>query len=316
MTRPLPAFDPDVAQIVEAMRGSRPMHETGIEAARRVMEEAPRPEAVPMSSVEDAAAEGPHGPIPLRVYRPGPELPDPAPALVYFHGGGMVMGTLDSFDPFARRLAAECHAVVVSVDYRLAPEHPYPAGNDDAWAAFEWTSRHADRLGVGRGAIGVVGDSAGGSLAASVALRARDGGPHLALQVLLYPGLERASVPRASMEEWAQGPGITREDVVWMKSQYLGEDETLDTPYGVPSLAEDLRGLAPAIVVTAECDPLRDGGEAYGERLRDASVPNTLIRYPGVCHGFMAQAGWVARGLTAFREVGALARTHLHAHAR
>jgi acetyl esterase len=113
------------------------------------------------------------------------------------------------------------------------------------------------------------------------------------------------------MDEWADGPVITREDVVWMKAQYLGEDEATDTTQGVPSLAEDLRGLAPAIVVTAECDPLRDGGEAYGERLRDASVPTVLIRYPGVPHGFMAQAGWIARGVTAFEEVGALVRTRL-----
>jgi acetyl esterase len=301
-------FDPDVAALLEAAKaaGVRPLSEVGVEGARARMESAPPAPAPEMAEVTDREFEGPHGTVPVRVYRPRPG--PGGPAIVYFHGGGMIMGTLDSFDGLARNLAAACDAVVLSVEYRLAPEHRYPVATDEAYAAVVWAHDNAADLGIDPARIAVAGDSAGGSLAAGATLRARaEGGPAIAVQMLFYPGLERAS-DRPSMIEFADGPVLTRADVVWMKNQYLGPDESADTEYGVPALARDLSGLPDAIVVSAEADPLRDAVEDYGRRLRDTGVPTALLRYPGVCHGFLSQAAHVRRARIAFTEIGALAR--------
>lgn len=308
-------LDPDTAALVEAMdrAGVRPWHELGVDGSRRRMRDTPRPPGPAVHAVERHGFAGPHGPVAVRLYRPVEAAT--GPALLYFHGGGMVFGDLDSFDGFARRLAVASGAAVASVDYRLAPEHPYPVAGDEARAAWEWLHGRAAGLGLDPGRVGVAGDSAGGSLAAGLALHVRDfGGPPLRLQLLMYPGLERYNADRPSMRQLADGPMLTARDVVWLKEQYLGADAATDTPYGVPMLAADLRGLPDAIVVTAEVDPLRDSGEHYGHRLRAAGVPVALLRYPGVCHGFMAAAGVVARGRTAFREVGALAAVKLGDH--
>jgi acetyl esterase len=260
-----------------------------------------------MHEVTDYTMDGPHGPVALRLYRPVATAG--LPVLVYFHGGGMVIGDLDSFDSFARRLAATSDAAVLSVDYRLAPEHPYPVANDEAYAAVAWVHEHAADLAVDATRVGVAGDSAGGSLAAATALWRRDHGePPPAVQLLMYPGLERYNPGRPSMVEVADGPMLTAADVVWFKDQYLGSDPGTDTAYGVPMLATDLTDLPPAIVVTAGVDPLRDSGEAYGHRLRDAGVRVALLRYPGVCHGFMAAAAAIGAGRDAFAEAGALVR--------
>lgn len=301
-------FDPEVVASLEAMKaaGIRPYHELGIEATRKLMESAPQAPAPEMAEVRDLAFPGPHGTVPLRLYRPRPG--PGAPVIVYFHGGGMIMGTLDSFDGLSRNLAAACDAVVVSVEYRLAPEHRYPVANDEAYEAVRWVHDHAGELGVDASRIAVAGDSAGGSLAAATALRIRDeGGPSLVAQLLFYAGLERA-VDRPSMVEFADGPLLTRADVVWMKELYLGPDPAADTVYGTPALAEDLSELPDAVVVTAEADPLRDGVEDYGRRLREAGVPTALLRYPGVCHGFLSRGSRLRRAGTAFAEIGALAR--------
>ncbi|WP_106400565.1 alpha/beta hydrolase [Actinocorallia populi] len=301
-------FDPDVAASLEAMKaaGIRPYRELGVEGSRNLMESAPQPPAPEMAEVRDLAFPGPHGAVPLRLYRPGPG--PGAPVIVYFHGGGMIMGSLDSFDGLARNLAASCDAVVVSVEYRLAPEHRRPVAGDEAYAAVRWVHDHAGELGVDASRIAVAGDSAGGSLAAGAALRIRDqGGPALVAQLLFYPGLERA-VDRPSMVEFAEGPLLTRADVVWMKAQYLGPDPAADTPYDVPALAEDLSGLPDAVVVTAEADPIRDGIEDYGRRLREAGVQTALLRYPGVCHGFLSRGSRQRRAGIALAEIGALTR--------
>ncbi|MGQ4267469.1 alpha/beta hydrolase [Nocardiopsis changdeensis] len=303
------ALDPDVRALVRAAEanGARPFSELGVAAARRMVESSPAPPAPEMHEVRDTGFDGPHGGVPVRVYRPLPGR-EPAPALVYLHGGGMVTGSVGSFDSLARHLAAACGAVVLSVDYRLAPEHRYPVANEEAYASLLWAVGNAPELGVDPARLAVAGDSAGGSLAAAAALRARDeNGPALAGQVLLYPGLERAN-DRPSMVEFADGPILRRADVEWLKEQYLGPDPSADTPQGVPSLAGDLSGLPWSVVVTAHSDPLRDGAEEYARRLRESGVPTALLRYPGVCHGFMAQAGWIRRASTAFREVGALVR--------
>ncbi|OBI76090.1 alpha/beta hydrolase, partial [Mycobacterium asiaticum] len=226
------------------------------------------------------------------------------PVLVYFHGGGMVMGTNHSFEPLARALASASGAVVVAVEYRLAPESPPPAQFDDAYAATEWVASHAKELGVDAGRLAVVGDSTGGSLAAGVALAARDRtGPAICAQVLLYPGLDR-DMSAPSITLLANAPMLSRDDIDYLHSLAdMGTD-----PYLVPAYATDLSGLPPAIVVTAECDPIRDWGERYADRLRDAGVQTTCTRYPGMYHGFLMRSEATARGRLAIAETGALLR--------
>lgn len=282
------------------------MRERGVAAVRAAIEVAPLPEGLPtMASIVDDTAPGPAGPIPLRVYRPSDAAH--APALVYFHGGGLVMGSNHSFEPLARTLAAVSGATVFSVDYRLAPEFAPPAQFDDAYAATVWIALHADELGVDANRLAVVGDSAGGSLAAAVALAARDrGGPALCAQALLYPGLDR-DMGAPSITALHDAPMLRHDDIV-----YMHELADCGMPphdhYRVPAYALDLSGLPQAIVLTGECDPIRDWGERYAARLRDAGVQTTLTRYPGAYHGFLMYSHATARGRLAIAEVGALLR--------
>jgi acetyl esterase len=306
-------LDADVAAMVRTMRaaGRGPLHTLGVAGARALAASGRQPPAPEMAEVADTSFDGPHGPVPVRSYRPHGVATTAAPAIVYFHGGGMILGSIASFDSLARHLAAACAAVVLSVEYRLAPEHPYPVATDEAYAAVAWAASRAGALRIDPARLAVAGDSAGGSLAAGVTLRARDeNGPRIAAQLLLYPGLERA-VDRPSMTELADAPMLTRDDIVWMKNLYLGTDLAADTPYGVPALAADLAGLPPAIVVSAQADPLRDGVEDYGQRLRAAGVTTALLRYPGVCHGFLSQTGLIARAQAAMDDIGALTRLWL-----
>ena len=301
-------WDDDVAVIVERVRaaGSPSVRELGVEGVRANLEAIVRPKGPEMVSVTDVSISDPRGAIPLRIYRPAAAATSNSPALVWFHGGGMIMGSLHSFDRLARDVAEATGAVVVNVDYRLAPEHRYPEGNDDAYAALQWTHTHAVELGVDAGRIGVGGDSAGGGLAAATALRSRnENGPSVCQQVMFYPAVERPR-DRPSMREFGDSPFLTVDDVIWMKNQYLGEDVGADDEYGVPALATDLSGLPPAIVVTGYADPLRDGIEEYGHRLADAGVATAMLRYPGVGHGFAMQVPAVARARSAMTEVGAL----------
>lgn len=301
-------WDPDVAVIVERTRANRtgPLHELGVEAARHALESIQRPAGPQMRSVRDTTIAGPHGPIPARLYRPAAAPPEQAPALVWFHGGGMIMGSLHSFDRLARDIADATGAVVCNVDYRLAPEYRYPVANDEAYAALVWLTENATAWGVDPARIGVGGDSAGGSLATATALRSRDqNGPAIAQQVLFYPGIERRT-DRPSMREFGDSPFLTAADIDWMKNLYLGDAPSTDDAYGVPALADSLAGLPPAILAVGHGDPLRDAVEAYGDRLRAAGVPTAQLRYPGVGHGFAMQAPLVARARAAISEVGAL----------
>ncbi|MBD0861740.1 alpha/beta hydrolase [Gordonia sp. zg691] len=301
-------WDPDVAAIVDRMAaaGAPASWQRGVEKTREMLESIVRPPGPDMASVEDATAVGPHGPIPLRIYRPHRAPTVDAPALLWYHGGGMIMGTLDSFDRLARDVADATGAVLINVDYRLAPEHRYPVGNDDAYAALEWAHRMAGELGVDPQRIAVGGDSAGGGLAASTALRSRNmNGPRIAQQVLFYPGLARRG-DTPSMREFGDSVFLTAEDIDWMKNLYLGDDPVRDDEYGTPALAETLAGLPPAIIAVGHADPLRDDVEAYGDRMRDAGVHVAQIRYPGVGHGFAMQTASVARARLAVVEVGAL----------
>ena len=268
------------------------------------------PRAEPVAHVEDREVAGPDGRIPVRIYTP--DVRPPLAVEVYFHGGGWVVGDLDSHDHVCRAIANRAGCVVVSVDYRLAPEARFPAALDDAYAATRWVSEHADELGVDANRLAVAGDSAGGNLAAAVTLRARDrGAPPIALQVLVYPVTD-GGCDTGSYEEFADGFSLARADMQWFWDHYLGDQDRLQ-PLASPLRAADLRGLPPALVITAGNDPLRDEGEAYAARLRDAGVPTTLARYDGVIHGFFGMFGVVDESEQAIDQVAHALRTELGA---
>ncbi len=300
-----PALDPDAAARVASFGHIPPMRQRGLAAVRAAIESAPLPDEMPeVASVTDAAVPGTAGPIPVRIYCPISD--SSSPVLVYLHGGGLVMGSNHSFEPLARALAAASQATVVAVDYRLAPESPPPAQFDDAYAATEWVSRNADDLGVDAGRLAVVGDSAGGSLAAAVALAARDrGGPAICVQVLLYPGLDR-DMTAPSITALGDAPMLTRDDIDYLHTLADGDAGPPRDQYLVPAYASDLSALPPAIVVTAGCDPIQDWGERYAARLRDEGVQTTTTRYPGMYHGFLMRSDATARGRLAIAEIGAL----------
>ena len=274
---------------------------------RAALESTPLPDDMSeMASITNTVIPSPGGDLPARIYHPRNDID--GPVLVYLHGGGLVMGSNHSFEPLARELASASAATVVAVDYRLAPESPPPAQFDDGYAATEWVSRSAEELGVDTSRLAVIGDSAGGSLAAAVALAARDrGGPRICAQVLLYPGLDR-DMSAPSIRALADGPLLARDDIVYMHTLADGDTGPPSDPYLVPAYAADLSGLPPAIVVTAGCDPIRDWGERYADRLRDAGVQTTCTRYPGMYHGFLMRCDATARGRLAIAEIGALLR--------
>ena len=252
-----------------------------------------------VDEVVDLAIPGPAGRLRVRVYRPlSTEI---LPVVIWFHGGGWVVGTIESHDPVCRALANRTPCVVVSVDYRLAPEAPFPAGLDDAWAATQWVAEEALKLGADASRIVVAGDSAGGNLAAAVALRARDSGLSLALQALVYPVTD-FDLDSESYTRLGSGLNLTRAKMEWYWGQYLGGADGLQ-PEASPLRAPDLAGVAPALVQVAEHDPLLSEGEAYAVRLAEAGVPVTLTRYDGVIHGFIRMPALVAEADFALAEV-------------
>ena len=254
----------------------------------------------PVENVEDRSIPGPGGEIPVRIYTPAST--EPLPALVYFHGGGFVIGDLDTHDAVCRTLANSAQCVVASVDYRLAPEHKFPAAVDDAYAATAWVAEHAAEIGVDKRRVAVGGDSAGGNLAAVVALIARGkNAPRLAYQLLVYPVLDY-NFETASYRENAEGYFLTTDAMKWFWAHYIrNEADGLD-PRASPLRADDLIGLPPALVITAEFDPLRDEGEAYAARLRDDGVPVTVTRYDGMIHGFWQMAALLQQSRDALQQ--------------
>jgi acetyl esterase len=265
-----------------------------------------QPEA--LGRVEDRSIPGPGGDLPVRIY--ASEAGGLRPALVYFHGGGFVFGNLDTHDAVCRALAKESDAVVISVDYRLAPENKFPAAVEDSHAATLWVAANAAGLGIDARRIAVGGDSAGGNLAAVVAIRCRDaGGPALALQVLLYPVTDFSTFETASHRELAEGYFLNRAGMDWFSAQYLASENQKRDAEVSPLLARDLNGLPEALVITAEFDPLRDEGEAYAQRLRQAGVPVAMTRYPGMIHGFVSMRGVLSGGREAIREAGEAIRS-------
>jgi acetyl esterase len=267
------------------------------------------PSPARVAAVEDRVIPGPGGDLPIRVYTP--EGAAPFGLVVYFHGGGWVVGNIDSHDGTCRSLTEVSGCVVVSVDYRLAPEDPFPAAADDAYAATRWVAEHAAELGGDPARLAVAGDSAGGNLAAVTARRCRDrGGPALAFQLLVYPALDH-DFDRASYHENAEGYLLTRDDTMWFMGHYCADPAQRDDPDVCPLRADDFTDLAPALIVTAEYDPLRDEGEAYAERLAQAGVPVRLRRYDGMVHGFFSLGDFVAAGKQAMEEAGQALRAAL-----
>jgi acetyl esterase len=250
-------------------------------------------------SVEDADADG----VPVRIYRPV-ETDEKSTALVYFHGGGFVAGSVEIYDPLARAFAKRAGCVVISVDYRLAPEHPYPSALDDAWTATKWVTSNAERLGIDEWKIGVGGDSAGGALAAICARRGRDHGIAIACQLLLYP-ITSSDQNTPSYSLFSQGYLLTRDAMHWYWKQYIGEDgaDGTEDPDISPAAERDLRRLPRAIVVTAEADVLRDEAEAYAQRLFISTVETEGYRYDGMVHGFLRMGGVVERSNHAIDEI-------------
>jgi len=241
-----------------------------------------------VGKVVDRTVPGPAGAIPVRIY--SPEGSGPFPLLMFFHGGGFVLCSLETHDELCRALCRDSEALVVSVDYRLAPEARYPAAADDCYAALAWCAQHAAEIGADASRIALAGDSAGGNLAAVTALRARDlGGPALRHQTLIYPATSCA-FDTDSYRDNAEGYFLTADALRWFWSHYLGDPAQAEEPYACPDKAPDLRGLPPATVITAEYDPLRDEAEVYARKLRDAGVAVTLKRYDGMIHGFVSMA--------------------------
>jgi acetyl esterase len=228
--------------------------------------------------------------------------------LVYFHGGGFVIGNIESHDHVCRSLANKVPCVVASVDYCLAPEAKFPAAVEDSYAALEWIAANAAGFGIDPSRIAVGGDSAGGNLAAVISLMARDRkGPTLAFQLLIYPATDmRMTAP--SIEENANGPLLTKASMVWFLDHYLTGDHDKENPLASPLLASDVSGLPPAFIATAECDPLRDEGEAYAHRLEQAGVRAELHRYAGMPHGFFSFAAALDTGRQAMEETAASLR--------
>lgn len=259
----------------------------------------------PVARVENRTIPGPGGPIPVRAYWPitGKKLP----ALVYLHGGGWVFGNIDAIDRNCRLLANAVECIVINVDYRLAPEHKCPAAAEDAYAVITYLAAHPDELGADAGRIAVGGDSAGGNLAAVACLMARErGGPRLAFQLLVYPATDYDDDSPSMSEN--DGYLLNRATMQYFWKHYLVAPEQGQEPYASPFKATTLAGLPPAMVVTAECDPLRDQGEAYAHRLEQFGVPVTLKRYDGAIHAFFQMGGVIDAGRQAVNNAAAALR--------
>jgi acetyl esterase len=255
---------------------------------------------VPVAATEDLEVPCAAGALPARMYRPDAE--GQLPTIVFFHGGGFVLGDVDTHDNQCRALCREAEAVVLSVGYRLAPEHPFPAAPEDCFAATRWAAEHVDELGGDAARIAVAGDSAGGNLAAVTALMARDaGGPPLAAQLLIYPGTDFVGGYPSETEN-GEGYFLTRDDMEWFREQYLAGADPTD-PRLSPVHHADLAGLPPAVVITAEFDPLRDQGDAYARALEEAGVLVIARSYGGLIHGFFDLGALSPACAEAVREV-------------
>lgn len=304
-------IDPGAQQVIDLIKtADRPPYETvGHIEARRLYLEARRvlqPEPPPIGEMRDLTAPSSAGPVSIRLYRARPgKAGDTQPALIYFHGGGWVIGSLDSHDGVCRGLANGANCTVLSVDYRLAPEHKFPAAVEDAVAATQWIAETAKELGIDAGRLAVGGDSAGGNLAAVVAQHARDrGAPKLRFQLLIYPACDM-SMTLPSITELAEQLPLTRSTMKWFIDLYLRDSADVGDWRASPLKAKSLSNLPPAYVLTADCDPLRDEGEAYAAALKAAGVPVEAKRFEGQIHGFMTMGKFIPDAAKAMGEMSA-----------
>jgi acetyl esterase len=300
-------LDPQAQGFLEqlAAAGAPPLHELSVDDARQVIVElfGTKENLEPVGKVEDRMIPGADGEISVRVYTP--EGTGPFPVLVYYHGGGWVIGNLDAYDPTCRALTNAVRCVVVSIEYRLAPEHKFPAAPEDCYAALQWVGANADGINGDPMRIAIGGDSAGGNLTAVVAQMSRDrGGVRPVYQLLVYPVTDHG-YDTPSYRENADDYLLTKDAMVWFWNHYLGSESDGNSPLASPLRADNLRDLPPALVITAEFDPLRDEGEAYAAKLRDAGVPVMLTRYDGMIHGFFSLGAVLDQGKNAMAEAAA-----------
>jgi len=309
-------LDPDAAAVFAAFQAAnRPPYESVSPTVAREFYLAGRPVSNPeppeLESATPLSIPAAHGAIPARIYTPKSlrEIDGLAPCLVFFHGGGWVIGDLDSHDVVCRKLAHEAEMLVVSVDYRLAPEHKFPSAADDAIAATKWVAANAGMLGIDTAQISVGGDSAGGNLAAVVALAARDGdGPKLAGQVLIYPATDFA-MSHPSHSEPETSILLTHSVIKWFCNHYLNRAADIDHWKASPARAETLAGLPPSYVLTAGADPLGDEGAEYAARLKQAGVPMTYRHFPGQFHGFFTMGKLLQQANVALSEIAGWLKT-------
>ncbi len=283
-------LDPQCLELMAAIEtiGSPFGTDDHIEARRRVQESVDRAEPYGgrFRTVENGSFDGPAGPIAYRLYVPEDAAEEPGPALIYYHGGGMVCGSIDSHDPICRAIAEAVPCAVISIDYRLAPESRFPAAADDAVAAFRWVAANADRLGFDVARIAVGGDSAGGNLAAVVSNETRNEAASPCFQWLIYPNTDLAA-EGGSIDAFADGYFLTKDAMTWFKGLYTPDLQARKDPRCSPLREPSLAGVAPALVTTAGFDPLKDEGKAYADRLAAEGVPVEYIDYPGMIHGYL-----------------------------
>lgn len=317
MPMPIHPIDADVERLLTIVNDvSQPSIVSMTPAEARAWSKStftPPDRPIEVASVTDREIPGPAGSLTVRVYHPAPE--GHRPLLVFFHGGGWVLGDLDGADPTARRLAVELDAVVASVDYRLAPEHPYPAGPEDAIAATRWLAEHAAELGADPERVGVGGDSAGGHLAAIAAIAMREEqGPRLNCQYLIYPVTD-SDFTRESMVENARGRLLETEAMAWFWDHFCPDHDRRTEWLASPIRIDDMAGLPPAVVALAAHDPLYSEGLAYARRLEDAGVPTIVKVATDLIHGYFSLEVVGERCLEEIQLVNRLARPLLHASA-
>lgn len=287
-------YDPQVIDLLEQMKqmDAPAIHTLEPEQAREMIKlMTPKGDVEEVGSVEDRAIPGPDGEIPIRIYKPINSRSTSLPILVFYHGGGWVVGDLDSHDAMCRSFTNGAECIVVSVDYRLAPEHKFPAAVDDSFAAFEWVYNHAEEIGGDSSHIAVAGDSAGGNLAAVVAIKVKESQIlKLTYQLLIYPttGVGHTS---SYVEFGEKDLIIPNEAITWYREHYWNDPSDENHPYYSVYSYKDVSGLAPAMIITAQCDPTLDDGKLYAEKLKAAGVDVEYRKYPGMIHGFMAMEG-------------------------
>ena len=282
------ALDPQVAQYLKAVRSRPPAYLLSVEELRRDIDQIKKyypPE--PVKNIKDILINGPDGKIAIRIYTPGGK--GPFTPVVFYHGGGWSIGSLNSHEGICASLANKAKAAVFSVNYRLAPEDPFPAAVDDCYAALEYVNDNAASFNADPGRMIVMGDSAGGNLAAVVSMKAKEeGGPKIALQVLVYPATNMKDLVTSSYKRFGKGYDLDKKMIAKFRDLYILNKKDIVDPRASPFFAKDLKGLPPTLLITAECDPLRDDGKKFASKLKKAGVPVKYIMYKGVIHGFLS----------------------------